>query len=318
MAAALDHADRVEQYTTAAARRWSPALCPCLTSRRQRRRRMAAPIRAESGQEEGQHVGRNLACSSALAAHSSSQPARARGVKSSRGVAARGDHTSCTRSGGASFTRSINTTVMTRLMLTNEFGAAIAVVVAGSAAANWFGAVQVMKARKKYGVAYPTLYATGEGEDTHMVNSAQRAHQNTLENLPIVNLMTIAGALTSPRHAALFGTTWVVGALHPRVFDGRPEWPAARRRDFAPGRHSALLPHAVLDFQAGDDDVMRENFHSPVPLPTRARCPPRRARPPTARPRASTRRAPPRARRAARFGRTSCGGRSSSTAARRM
>ena len=66
---------------------------------------------------------------------------------------------------------------MTRLMLTNEFGAAIAVVVAGSAAANWFGAVQVMKARKKYGVAYPTLYATGEGEDTHMFNSAQRAHQ---------------------------------------------------------------------------------------------------------------------------------------------
>ena len=68
-----------------------------------------------------------------------------------------------------------------------------------------------MKARKKYGVAYPTLYATGEGEDTHMFNSAQRAHQNTLENLPIVNLMTIAGALTSPRLAALFGTTWVVG-----------------------------------------------------------------------------------------------------------
>ena len=82
-------------------------------------------------------------------------------------------------------------------MLTNEFGAAIAIVVAGSAAANWFGAVQVMKARKKYGVKYPTLYATGEGEDTHMFNSAQRAHQNTLENLPIVNLMTIAGALTS-------------------------------------------------------------------------------------------------------------------------
>ena len=100
---------------------------------------------------------------------------------------------------------------MTRLLLTNEFGAAIAVVVAGSAAANWFGAVQVMKARKKYGVKYPTLYATGEGEDTHMFNSAQRAHQNTLENLPIVNLMTIAGALTSPRLAALFGTTWVVG-----------------------------------------------------------------------------------------------------------
>ena len=44
-----------------------------------------------------------------------------------------------------------------------------------------------------------------------MFNSAQRAHQNTLENLPIVNLMTIAGALTSPRLAALFGTTWVVG-----------------------------------------------------------------------------------------------------------
>ena len=98
--------------------------------------------------------------------------------------------------------------VMTRLMLTNEFGAAIAVVVAGSAAANWFGAVQVMKARKKYGVKYPTLYATGEGEDTHMFNSAQRAHQNTLENIGQLNITLLISALVYPKAAATFGLVW--------------------------------------------------------------------------------------------------------------
>ena len=49
-----------------------------------------------------------------------------------------------------------------------------------------------------------------------MFNSAQRAHQNTLENLPIVNLMTIAGALiaapfrrsSARRSSAASSTSW--------------------------------------------------------------------------------------------------------------
>ena len=72
-------------------------------------------------------------------------------------------------------------------------------------------ATQVMAARKKYGVAYPALYASGKSAEDTKFNCAQRAHQNTLETLPIVNLMTLSSALVYPRLAGMFGAFWVVG-----------------------------------------------------------------------------------------------------------
>jgi len=101
---------------------------------------------------------------------------------------------------------------MPTLALSTDIGYAVAVV-AGSQAASWFGAVKVMAARKKYGVKYPALYADSSvpSEARERFNCAQRAHQNTLETLPIVNLMTLTSSLVYPLRAAVFGMTWVVG-----------------------------------------------------------------------------------------------------------
>ena len=99
---------------------------------------------------------------------------------------------------------------MPTLEISTSIGYAAAVVV-GSQMASWFGAVKVMQARKQYGISYPTLYSTGKSAEDTMFNCAQRAHQNTLESLPIVNFMTLTSALVYPRAAALFGFTWVLG-----------------------------------------------------------------------------------------------------------
>lgn len=99
---------------------------------------------------------------------------------------------------------------MPTLEISTNIGYAVAVIV-GSQMASWFGAVKVMHARKQYNISYPTLYSTGKSAEDTMFNCAQRAHQNTLETLPIVNLMTLASSLLYPRVAALFGFTWVLG-----------------------------------------------------------------------------------------------------------
>jgi len=44
-----------------------------------------------------------------------------------------------------------------------------------------------------------------------LYNCSQRAHQNTLENLPIVNMMMLSSATVFPKTAAIFGAIWVVG-----------------------------------------------------------------------------------------------------------
>ena len=87
------------------------------------------------------------------------------------------------------------------------------------------GAIKVVTARKKYDIKYPTLYSTGTTKNDEMYNCAQRAHQNTLEGLPVVNLMMLSSATVYPRAAALFGFTWVVGRfLYIRGYtEGGPE-----------------------------------------------------------------------------------------------
>lgn len=84
---------------------------------------------------------------------------------------------------------------MATFALTKEHAAPLAVGVASGIIMAWGGS-KVSKARKKYGVKYPTMYAVPgvapEGisdEDANHFNCVQRAHQNMLEGHPTFLLL---------------------------------------------------------------------------------------------------------------------------------
>lgn len=70
----------------------------------------------------------------------------------------------------------------------------------------------VSKARKKAKIAYPQLYAEKaemqKDFEAMKFNCAQRAHGNTLENLPHVLFFTTFLGLRYPTLAASLGATW--------------------------------------------------------------------------------------------------------------
>merc|ERR1711935_70876 len=91
-------------------------------------------------------------------------------------------------------------TLMASIEIQPEFGYAFLVI-------------QVVVARKKYGVQYPALYAPQGHKNETEFNSVQRAHQNTLENWASIQILMILNGLVNPRYAAGFGAVWVVGRV---------------------------------------------------------------------------------------------------------
>ncbi|CAK8683502.1 unnamed protein product [Clavelina lepadiformis] len=70
---------------------------------------------------------------------------------------------------------------------------------------NVYLAIQVGKARKKYEVFYPTMYS----DKSQMFNCIQRAHQNTLEQLPVVFITMLLVGFVYPKFAAICGAIFV-------------------------------------------------------------------------------------------------------------
>ncbi|KAJ7750074.1 membrane-associated proteins in eicosanoid and glutathione metabolism [Mycena maculata] len=70
----------------------------------------------------------------------------------------------------------------------------------------------VMKQRGLSGIKYPQLYADKAQMDANpkaiVFNCVQRAHQNTLENLPMLYSMTLITSLKYPIFAASLLGTW--------------------------------------------------------------------------------------------------------------
>lgn len=72
----------------------------------------------------------------------------------------------------------------------------------------WMG-IQVGKARKRYNVPYPKLYAIeSENKDANKFNCIQRGHQNSLEKMPVFFLLLILGGLQHPIASAILGVLY--------------------------------------------------------------------------------------------------------------
>ncbi|PWA45592.1 microsomal glutathione s-transferase [Artemisia annua] len=76
---------------------------------------------------------------------------------------------------------------------------------------NIYMQIQVGRARKKYRVSYPTLYATeADTKDFKLFNCVQRGHQNSLETLPIFFVLMVVGGLKHPLICSGLGLGYTV------------------------------------------------------------------------------------------------------------
>ncbi|KAK0237793.1 hypothetical protein EDD85DRAFT_557246 [Armillaria nabsnona] len=78
-------------------------------------------------------------------------------------------------------------------------------------------ATVVGRRRRAAGIKYPQLYAEKAQEEASkeakIFNCAQRAHQNTLENIPVIYTSTLLTAVYYPTIAAAALGTWVLGRI---------------------------------------------------------------------------------------------------------
>ncbi|XP_066276310.1 glutathione S-transferase 3, mitochondrial-like [Branchiostoma lanceolatum] len=70
-------------------------------------------------------------------------------------------------------------------------------------------AMNVGKARKKYGVKYPTMYS----DKNQAFNCYQRAHQNMLEWLPLFLVFLLVAGVQFPVPSAIAGLVWNAGRI---------------------------------------------------------------------------------------------------------
>mmetsp|Transcript_20263 Transcript_20263/g.52309 ORF Transcript_20263/g.52309 Transcript_20263/m.52309 type:complete len:160 (-) Transcript_20263:57-536(-) len=102
--------------------------------------------------------------------------------------------------------------VSATITVTPEYGYVV-LVLALSNLMNMYLTINVLKARKKYSVDYPALYAPESHKYAKEFNSVQRAHQNTLESwAPTMLLMLVVG-LRAPKASAISGLLYVLGRV---------------------------------------------------------------------------------------------------------
>ncbi|KAH6799349.1 microsomal glutathione s-transferase [Perilla frutescens var. frutescens] len=76
---------------------------------------------------------------------------------------------------------------------------------------NFWMAAQVGRARKKYNVPYPTMYASAaDNKDANLFNCVQRGHQNSIEMMPMFFLLMALGGIRHPVIAASLGVGYSI------------------------------------------------------------------------------------------------------------
>lgn len=94
--------------------------------------------------------------------------------------------------------------------LPREYGYVALVLVLYCFLNFWMG-MQVGKARKKYKVYFPTLYASeSENKDAKLFNCIQRGHQNSLEYMAVFFVLMVLGGIRHPCVCAGLGIIYIV------------------------------------------------------------------------------------------------------------
>ncbi|KAH7849700.1 hypothetical protein Vadar_021679 [Vaccinium darrowii] len=95
-------------------------------------------------------------------------------------------------------------------LLPKEYGYVVLTLVLYCFLNFWMGA-QVGKARKKYKVFYPVMYAIeSENKNAKLFNCVQRGHQNSLELMPVFFVSMILGGIRHPLICASLGLLYTV------------------------------------------------------------------------------------------------------------
>jgi len=96
----------------------------------------------------------------------------------------------------------------------DDYGYVLLTFLASFVVNLWLGGT-VGKARKKYGVKYPTMYLVtikdGIISQDNQFNCVQRSHQNMLEIYPSVMGLVILSGLQFPILASIGGCIWLFG-----------------------------------------------------------------------------------------------------------
>ncbi|KAI5074269.1 hypothetical protein GOP47_0010230 [Adiantum capillus-veneris] len=109
---------------------------------------------------------------------------------------------------------------------------------------------QVVKARKRYGVPFPTLYALeSENKNAKYFNCVQRGHQNSLEFMPVFFVLVVLSGLEFPKVAASLGFLYCVGRF--LYFKGYSTGEPDNRLNFGKYNFGALLGLLICSGVAG-------------------------------------------------------------------
>ncbi|OXA52183.1 microsomal glutathione S-transferase 3 [Folsomia candida] len=111
--------------------------------------------------------------------------------------------------GGSALNKGAN---LVTVGIPREFGYVVLVAAASAIMIIWMG-IQVGKARKKFKITYPTMYAPSDTKEGDHFNCYQRAHQNTLEGYPTFLFLLFLGGLEMPVFSALAGVVFILGRI---------------------------------------------------------------------------------------------------------
>uniref|UniRef100_M4B3X4 Glutathione S-transferase 3, mitochondrial n=1 Tax=Hyaloperonospora arabidopsidis (strain Emoy2) TaxID=559515 RepID=M4B3X4_HYAAE len=124
----------------------------------------------------------------------------------------------------------------------------VPLLIVGLLFVNVWAGILVGKARKRYGIEYPQMYAEKNDKNAKAFNCVQRGHQNVLESIPIFLALLFTSSIYRPQIAAMAGLFRILGFI--MYMRGYASGDPKKRMQGGFG-HLAMLVNAGLSIEAG-------------------------------------------------------------------